>query len=136
MVVKRVEALGAFLGTEDGANLLAGTKRAANILRAEEKKDGSAIDGRPHADHLVEQAEIDLAAAIDTARSALRDALKNEDFAAAMTALAGLRAPVDRFFDDILVNADDPALRLNRLRLLAEIREATLEVADFSKIAG
>jgi glycyl-tRNA synthetase beta chain len=136
MVVKRVEALGAFLGTEDGANLLAGTKRAANILRAEEKKDGTAIEGRPHADHLVEQAEIDLAAAIDTARSALRDALKNEDFAAAMTALAGLRAPVDRFFDDILVNADDPELRLNRLRLLAEIREATLEVADFSKIAG
>eukprot|EP00873_Tetraselmis_striata_P022926 jgi/Tetstr1/443190/TSEL_031230.t1 len=110
--------------------------RAANILRAEEKKDGSAIEGRPHADHLVEQAEIDLAAAIDTARSALRDALKNEDFAAAMTALAGLRAPVDRFFDDIHVNADDPELRLNRLRLLAEIREATLEVADFSKIAG
>ncbi|MCA1244927.1 glycine--tRNA ligase subunit beta [Stappia stellulata] len=136
MVVKRVEALGAFLGTEDGANLLAGTKRAANILRAEEKKDGSAIEGRPHADHLVEQAEIDLAAAIDKARSALRDALKNEDFSAAMTALAGLRAPVDRFFDDIHVNADDPELRLNRLRLLAEIREATLEVADFSKIAG
>ena len=136
MVVKRVEALGAFLGTEDGANLLAGTKRAANILRAEEKKDGSAIEGRPHADHLVEQAEIDLAAAIDKARSALRDALKNEDFAAAMTALAGLRAPVDRFFDDIHVNADDPELRLNRLRLLAEIREATLDVADFSKIAG
>jgi glycyl-tRNA synthetase beta chain len=136
MVVKRVEALGAFLGTEDGANLLAGTKRAANILRAEEKKDGTTIEGRPHADHLVEQAEIDLAAAIDTARSALRDALKNEDFAAAMTALAGLRAPVDRFFDDILVNADDAELRLNRLRLLAEIREATREVADFSKIAG
>ncbi|WP_425088356.1 glycine--tRNA ligase subunit beta [Stappia sp.] len=136
MVVKRVEALGAFLGTEDGANLLAGTKRAANILRAEEKKDGTAIEGRPHADHLVEQAEIDLAAAIDTARAALRDALKDEDFSAAMTALAGLRAPVDRFFDDIHVNADDPELRLNRLRLLAEIREATLEVADFSKIAG
>ncbi|WP_029060166.1 glycine--tRNA ligase subunit beta [Stappia stellulata] len=136
MVVKRVEALGAFLATEDGANLLAGTKRAANILRAEEKKDGTAIEGRPHADHLVEPAEIDLAAAIDTARAALRDALKNEDFSAAMTALAGLRAPVDRFFDDIHVNADDPDLRLNRLRLLAEIREATLGVADFSKIAG
>jgi glycyl-tRNA synthetase beta chain len=136
MVVKRVEALGAFLGTEDGANLLAGTKRAANILRAEEKKDGTAIEGRPHADHLVEQAEIDLAAAIDTARAALRDALEDEDFSAAMTALASLRAPVDRFFDDIHVNADDPDLRLNRLRLLAEIREATLGVADFSKIAG
>ncbi|WP_209001488.1 glycine--tRNA ligase subunit beta [Stappia indica] len=136
MVVRRVEALGAFLATEDGANLLAGTKRGANILRAEEKKDGVAISGAPHADHLAEPAEIALAAAIDTARSQIRDALSREDFAGAMTALAGLRAPVDRFFDDILVNAEDADLRLNRLRLLAEIREATREVADFSKIAG
>ncbi|WP_306027139.1 glycine--tRNA ligase subunit beta [Stappia sp. MMSF_3263] len=136
MVVRRVEALGAFLATEDGANLLAGVKRAANILRAEEKKDGEEISGRPHADHLAEKAEIDLAAAIDTARADIREALKDEDFARAMTALAGLRAPVDRFFDDILVNADDADLRLNRLRLLAEIREATLEIADFSRIAG
>ncbi|WP_417772441.1 glycine--tRNA ligase subunit beta [Stappia sp.] len=136
MVVKRVEALGSFLATEDGANLLAGTKRGANILRAEEKKDGSTITGAPHADHLVEPAEIALAAAIDTARAAIRAALSREDFAGAMTALAGLRAPVDTFFDDILVNAEDAALRLNRLRLLAEIREATREVADFSKIAG
>lgn len=136
MVVRRVEALGAFLATEDGANLLAGTKRAANILRAEEKKDGAAISGAPHADHLAEPAEIALAAAIDTARSQIRDALSREDLAGAMTALAGLRAPVDTFFDDILVNAEDADLRLNRLRLLAEIREATREVADFSKIAG
>ncbi|WP_186398474.1 glycine--tRNA ligase subunit beta [Stappia sp. P2PMeth1] len=136
MVVRRVEALGAFLATEDGANLLAGTKRAANILRAEEKKDGTVISGAPHADHLAEPAEIALAAAIDTARAEIRDALSREDFAGAMTALAGLRAPVDRFFDDILVNAEDADLRLNRLRLLAEIREATREVADFSKIAG
>lgn len=136
MVVRRVEALGAFLATEDGANLLAGTKRGANILRAEEKKDGAAISGAPHADHLAEPAEIALAAAIDTARAEIRDALSREDFAGAMTALAGLRAPVDRFFDDILVNAEDADLRLNRLRLLAEIREATREVADFSKIAG
>ena len=136
MVVRRVEALGAFLATEDGANLLAGTKRGANILRAEEKKDGAAISGAPHADYLAEPAEIALAAAIDTARAEIRDALSREDFAGAMTALAGLRAPVDRFFDDILVNAEDADLRLNRLRLLAEIREATREVADFSKIAG
>ena len=136
MVVRRVEALGAFLATEDGANLLAGTKRGANILRAEEKKDGAAISGAPHADHLAEPAEIALAAAIDTARAEIRDALSREDFAGAMTALAGLRAPVDKFFDDILVNAEDADLRLNRLRLLAEIREATREVADFSKIAG
>ncbi|MCA1297850.1 glycine--tRNA ligase subunit beta [Stappia indica] len=136
MIVRRVEALGAFLATDDGANLLAGTKRAANILRAEEKKDRAAIEGAPHADHLVEPAEIALAAAIDTARAAMREALGQEDFAGAMTALAGLRGPVDRFFDDILVNADDADLRLNRLRLLAEIREATRTVADFSKIAG
>ncbi|WP_186394973.1 glycine--tRNA ligase subunit beta [Stappia sp. TSB10GB4] len=136
MVVRRVEALGAFLATEDGANLLAGSKRAANILRAEEKKDGVVISGAPHADHLAEPAEIALAAAIDTARAEIRSALSREDFAGAMTALAGLRAPVDRFFDDILVNAEDADLRLNRLRLLAEIREATREVADFSKIAG
>lgn len=136
MVVRRVEALGAFLATEDGANLLAGSKRAANILRAEEKKDGVVISGAPHADHLAEPAEIALAAAIDTARAEIRSALSREDFAGAMTALAGLRAPVDRFFDDILVNAEDANLRLNRLRLLAEIREATREVADFSKIAG
>ena len=136
MVVRRVEALGAFLATEDGTNLLAGVKRAANILRAEEKKDGVQVTDRPHADHLVEKAEIELAAAIDTARADIREALKDEDFAGAMTALAGLRAPVDRFFDDILVNADDTDLRLNRLRLLAEIREATRSVADFSKIAG
>lgn len=136
MVVKRVEALGAFLTTEDGTNLLAGVKRGANILKAEEKRDGADVTGRPHADHLVEKAEIELAAAIDTARADIRGALAGEDFAGAMTALAGLRAPVDRFFDDILVNADDAALRLNRLRLLAEIREATRSVADFSKIAG
>ncbi len=136
MVVRRVEALGAFLATEDGANLLAGVKRAANILKAEEKKDGAEVSGRPHADHLAEKAEIDLAAAIDTARAGIRDALRDEDFVRAMAALAALRAPVDRFFDDILVNAEDPALRMNRLRLLAEIREATHAIADFSKIAG
>ena len=136
MVVKRVEALGTFLASEDGANLLAGSKRGANILRAEEKKDGRAVDGVPHADHLIEPAEIALAAAIDTARAGMRDALAKEDFEAAMTAMAALRAPVDRFFDDILVNAEDADLRLNRLRLLAEIREATRTVADFSKIAG
>jgi glycyl-tRNA synthetase beta chain len=136
MVVKRVEALGSFLATDDGANLLAGVKRAANILRAEEKKDGKPVEGAPQADHLAEPAEIALAAAIDTARGDIRKALAEENFAGAMTALAGLRGPVDRFFDDILVNADDPALRMNRLRLLAEIREATRAVADFSKIAG
>ncbi|MBA5778428.1 glycine--tRNA ligase subunit beta [Stappia sp. F7233] len=136
MIVKRVEALGRFLETEDGANLLAGTKRAANILRIEEKKDGRPVEGRPHADHLVEPAEVQLAAAIDAARSDAAEAIAGEDFEGAMAALARLRGPVDRFFEEILVNAEDPHLRENRLKLLAEIRDATRAVADFSKIAG
>ena len=136
MVVKRVEALGNFVSSDDGANLLAGYKRAVNILKAEEKKDGAPVMGRPHADHLREQAEIDLAAAIDTARAEAADAVAEENFEGAMEALSKLRAPVDRFFEDILVNADEPALRTNRLQLLAEIRDATHVVADFSKVAG
>ncbi|WP_422375130.1 glycine--tRNA ligase subunit beta [Roseibium sp.] len=136
MVVKRVEALGTFISSDDGINLLAGYKRAVNILKAEEKKDGAPVTGKPHADHLQEQAEIDLAAAIDTARAEAAAAVGQENFEGAMEALSKLRAPVDRFFDDILVNADDPALRKNRLQLLAEIRDATHVVADFSRVAG
>ncbi len=136
MVVKRVEALGKFLETEDGANLLAGYKRAVNILKAEEKKDGKPVEGRPHADHFKEQAEIDLAAAIDTARASAEDAVEREDFEGAMEALSKLRAPVDRFFEDILVNAEEADIRLNRLRLLSEIRDATHVVADFAKVSG
>ncbi len=136
MVVRRVEALGAFLATEDGANLLAGYKRAVNILKAEEKKDGAAVSGRPVASHFREEAEIALASAIDKARAAVSEALSGEDFAAAMEALAALRAPVDRFFADILVNADEAELRANRLKLLAEIRDIAGLVADFSKVSG
>ncbi|MBO9457545.1 glycine--tRNA ligase subunit beta [Labrenzia sp. R5_0] len=136
MVVRRVEALGKFVSSDDGTNLLAGYKRAVNILKAEEKKDGSPVSGKPHADHFQEQAEIDLAAAIDVARAEAADAVASENFEGAMEALSKLRAPVDRFFDDILVNADDATLRMNRLQLLAEIRDATHVVADFSKVAG
>jgi len=136
LVVKRVEALGKFLETEDGKNLLAGTRRAANILRIEEKKDGRAFDGAVDPARLVEPAEKALYEAIVAAKATAADAVAREDFAAAMTALATLRAPVDTFFDAILVNADDKAVRENRLRLLNEIRAATLTVADFSKIAG
>jgi len=134
MVVRRVAALGNFLDSDDGANLLAGYKRAVNIIRAEEKKDGRSFDGAPDAALLREPAEKDLATAITAARAEAETAIAAEDFEAAMAALAKLRAPVDRFFDDILVNADDPAIRENRLRLLNEIREATRAVADFSKI--
>ncbi|MES0880086.1 glycine--tRNA ligase subunit beta [Roseibium sp. SCP14] len=136
MVVKRVEALGKLVSSDDGANLLAGYKRAVNILKAEEKKDGAPITGKPHADHLQEQAEIDLAAAIGTARAEAAEAVSAENFEGAMEALSKLRAPVDRFFEDILVNSDDKVLRMNRLQLLGEIRDATHVVADFSKVAG
>ncbi len=136
MVVRRVEALGKFVSSDDGTNLLAGYKRAVNILKAEEKKDGSPVSGKPHADHFQEQAEIDLASAIDVARAEAADAVASENFEGAMEALSKLRAPVDRFFDDILVNAEDATLRMNRLQLLAEIRDATHVVADFSKVAG
>jgi glycyl-tRNA synthetase beta chain len=136
MVVRRVEALTAFLATEDGANLLAGYRRAANILKAEEKKDGRSFDGAVEAARLAEPEEKALAAALDTTVPAVADAVAREDFAGAMSALAALRAPVDAFFETVTVNADDPALRLNRLNLLASLRAATMTVADFGRIAG
>ncbi|MBO0345960.1 glycine--tRNA ligase subunit beta [Roseibium sp. CAU 1637] len=136
MVVRRVEALGKFVASDDGANLAAGYKRAVNILRAEEKKDGAKVSGEPQAEYFREQAEIDLAAAIKTARSEAAEAVKSEDFEAAMSGLSRLRAPVDKFFEDILVNAEESEIRMNRLRLLSEIRDAVHVVADFSKIAG
>jgi glycyl-tRNA synthetase beta chain len=139
MIVKRVEALDAFLATDDGTNLLAGFRRAANILKAEEKKDGKsyheAIDR-----HLItnkgEPEEKVLADVLDVATRHAKEHVAREDFAGAMKALAELRPAVDAFFDKILVNADDAAIRANRLRLLASFREATRAVADFSAIAG
>ena len=136
MIVRRVEALGKFLDTDDGKNLLAGAKRAANILRIEEKKDGRNYSGAPDAALLTEPEEKALAGAIETARDDAANAVGREDFAAAMTAMARLRPAVDAFFDKVTVNADDKALRENRLKLLNEIREATRAVADFSKIEG
>jgi glycyl-tRNA synthetase beta chain len=134
MIVRRVEALAAFLATDDGKNLLAGFKRAANILRIEEKKDSCTYDGAPDASLYALDEEKALAAAIDAARSEAGDAVAQEDFAAAMTAMAKLRPAVDAFFDKVTVNADDKAVRQNRLKLLNEIRAATRAVADFSKI--
>jgi len=131
-----VAALGDFLKTEDGANLLAGYKRASNILRAEEKKDGAGFEAEPEAGKLAEDAERALFDALGIAREAATTSLKTEDFAAAMAALAKLRAPIDAFFDKVTVNADDVDLRLNRLRLLAAVRSVMGEVADFSKIEG
>jgi glycyl-tRNA synthetase beta chain len=134
-IVRRVEALGTFLDTEDGKNLLAGTKRAANILAAEEKK-GTRIAEAVHAALFREDAETVLYDAVNLAESRAGQAIQEEDFSAAMRALSALRAPVDSFFDRVLVNDEDPAIRANRLALLARIRAATGQVADFSRIAG
>ena len=136
LIVRRVEALGKFLETEDGKNLLAGTKRAANILSIEEKKDKKTYSGEPDASKLTAPEEKALAAAIKTAESEIEAALKKEDFEAAMRAMTKLRAPVDAFFDKVIVNAEDKAVRENRLKLLNRIREATRHVADFSRIEG
>lgn len=134
-ITRRVEALGAFLDSEDGKNLLAGYRRAANILAAEEKK-GTTIAEAVDLGLLSEPEEKALAGAIDRAEVELDEALGTENYAHAMAALAKLRAPVDAFFDKVLVNAEDEGVRANRLALLTRIREATLKVADFSRVAG
>ena len=136
LIVRRVEALDGCLKTDDGANLLAGVKRAANILAIEEKKDKKSYAGTYDLKLLKDKEEIALAAKIEEIKQDTVAAINVENFAGAMRALAELRGPVDAFFDKILVNADDAKLRENRLRLLSEIRAATATVADFSKIAG
>ncbi len=135
-ITARAEALQSFLKTDDGANLLAGYKRAANILKAEEKKDGRTFLGKMDDAHLVEPAEKALHTALAKAIGAIGPLLEKEDFAAAMREMAALRAPVDAFFDTVKVNADDAAVRANRLNLLAGFRAALHTVADFSKIEG
>ncbi len=136
LIVKRVDALDAFLKTDDGANLLAGVKRAANILAIEEKKDKRSYAGTYDLALLKEKEEVALAAAIEEVKQDTVAAINVENFAGAMRALAELRPAVDAFFDKILVNAEDAKIRENRLKLLSEIRAATTTVADFSKIAG
>jgi len=135
-LVARVEALQSFLKTDDGTNLLAGYKRAANILKAEEKKDGKAFTSEVLENHLSEPAEKNLFAALNAARVAIAPLLEKEQFAAAMEQMAGLRVPVDAFFDAVKVNADDKAVRENRLNLLASLRATLHQVADFSRIEG
>lgn len=134
-IVRRVEALGTFLDTEDGKNLLAGTKRAANILAAEEKK-GTAIADAVDPGLFRDEAEKKLFAAVNQAETGARQEIRNEDFSAAMRVLSSLRESVDSFFEQVLVNDEDAAVRANRLALLSRIRAATGEVADFSRIAG
>jgi glycyl-tRNA synthetase beta chain len=134
-IVRRVEALGAFLETEDGENLLAGYKRASNILRAEAKK-GPLPEGEPVALDGASPEETALIAAVAKAGTEVDAALATEDFAAAMTALAALRVPVDAFFTAVMVNSDVPAERDNRLKLLGQVRTVMGRVADFGKVGG
>jgi glycyl-tRNA synthetase beta chain len=136
LILRRVEALGKFLDTEDGKNLLAGYKRATNIIRIEEKKDNREYTGAPDPKLYKQPEEKALAQAIDSAKAEATRAVDKEDFEAAMRAMASLRPHVDAFFDKVTVNVDDKPLRENRLKLLNEIRAATRAVADFSKIEG
>ena len=135
-LVARVAVLQGFLKTEDGANLLAGYKRAANILKLEEKKDGKTFIGEVNEMLLAEPAEGTLFVTLGKAQIAIVCLLEREDFAAAMQQMAALRVPVDAFFDAVKVNADDKQVRENRLNLLASLRATLHQVADFSKIEG
>ena len=136
LIVRRVEALAKFLDTEDGKNLLAGYKRATNIVRIEEKRDKTEYTGAPSPELYRQAEEWELARAIDTAAADAGAAVAREDFAAAMHAMAKLRPHVDAYFDKVTVNVDDAPVRANRLKLLNQIRAATRAVADFSKIEG
>ncbi|MFQ5533621.1 MAG: glycine--tRNA ligase subunit beta [Sphingomonadales bacterium] len=135
-LLDRVKALAAFLGSDDGANLLVAYRRAANIVRIEEKKDGTRFDGAVSRDLLREEDEKILFERLDTAVTQAAEAVDQEKFGQAMGAIADLRQPVDRFFDHVTVNSEDGSLRANRLRLLARIRGTLHTVADFSLIEG
>jgi glycyl-tRNA synthetase beta chain len=135
LIARRVEALVVYLNSEEGKNLLAGTKRAANILSAEEKK-GTTVSDAVDATLFAVDAEKKLFDAVNQAEKGAAQAIQKQDFSGAMIALSALREPVDAFFEDVLVNDENPAIRANRLALLARIRTATNTVADFSKIAG
>lgn len=135
-LMAQVEALSGFLGTDDGANLLVAYRRAANILRIEEKKDGVSYDAAPDAAGLVEESEKQLFARIGEVAGLVAGSVAQDEFETAAKAAATLRKPVDDFFDTVVVNADDPALRVNRLKLLSRIRNGLDQLADFSKIEG
>jgi glycyl-tRNA synthetase beta chain len=137
IVVRKVEALGAMLDTDAGANLFAGTKRALNILAAEEKKDGEgAFDGEADKALLSEPAEKELANVLASVSGHVDAHIAKEEYAEAFAVLSELRPAVDAFFDHVMVNAEDAAVRINRLRLLSSLRATTHKLADFSKIAG
>ena len=136
LVVARATALNDMLGTEDGKNLTQGLKRAGNILAQAEEKDGVEYSFGADPKFAETDAERALFAALDAAEPAIRKATASEDFPAAMAAIAGLRAPIDAFFDAVQVNTDSQITRRNRLNLLHRIREAGRQIADFTKIEG
>jgi glycyl-tRNA synthetase beta chain len=136
LLVKRAEALQAFLKTDDGENLLQGFKRASNILAAEEKKDGVEYSYGADIKFAETDAERDLFKVLEAAEAQITPALQTEDFAAAMSAMATLRAPIDAFFEGVQVNTDNSTVRRNRLNLLSQIRKTCSTVADLSKLEG
>ena len=136
LLVKRAEALAAFLKTDDGENLLQGFKRAANILSQAEEKDGVEYSFGADIKFAETDAERALFAALDTAETAIAPAMKTEDFATAMSAMAALRAPIDAFFETVQVNTDNAVIRRNRLNLLSRIRTICLSVADLTRLDG
>ncbi|MFQ5438664.1 MAG: glycine--tRNA ligase subunit beta [Paracoccaceae bacterium] len=136
LLVKRATALAEFLKTDDGENLLQGFKRANNILKQAEDKDGVAYEGAPEAKFAKDASETALFAALDATETAIEPALEAEDFAAAMAAMAALRAPIDAFFEAVQINTDEAIVRRNRLCLLNRIREVMGQVARFQKIGG
>jgi glycyl-tRNA synthetase beta chain len=135
-LVARVEALQAFLKTDDGANLLTAYRRAANILKAEEKKDKAAYDGEPDPEAFVAPEEKALFVELATASELIKAEIERERFTEAMGVMARLRKPVDAFFDKVTVNDKDAGLRKNRLLLLSRLRATLHTVADFSRIEG
>ncbi len=136
LLVKRAEALQGFLKTDDGTNLLQGFKRANNILSAEEKKDGVSYELDPDVKFAEDESEKALFGALDQAQNTIAPAIESEDFAAAMAAMALLRAPIDAFFEAVKINSDNQMVRRNRLCLLHRIRSVMGQVADFTRIEG
>ncbi|NBO19675.1 MAG: glycine--tRNA ligase subunit beta, partial [Proteobacteria bacterium] len=136
-IVAKAKALQDFLATEDGLNLLAGYRRAANILAIEEKKDGKPYAARElNTSALKEKEELALAQLLPDTQSKLNALVRDEKFEEAMKQLASLRAPIDTFFDKIMVNCEDKDLRTNRLRLLSAIRESVDSIANFALLEG
>jgi glycyl-tRNA synthetase beta chain len=135
-LLARVNALTSFIDSDDGANLLVAYKRAVNILRIEEKKDNQIYRALPNPDRLEQEEEKKLEAALSSVLNQISQNLEDEAYSKVMIQLAGLREPIDTFFDKVTVNCDDLTLRVNRLGLLSQIRDTMNQIADFSQIEG